>query len=262
MPLSRCTLGSVALTAVLSISGQAVSSRDDAWGGPAWQRYQGPGDEAGYAARGDGPYEGDPRPAMSAGGPAPLFQDPSWGNGDASSPRRGGAGYGEYREDDPYAWRQGGPSRPVGQVLTGPNLGSGFEEAPPAAHPWQIAPHYHADYQGPAIRPRGLPDGLGLVPGQVRPVPSPDFGTPTLETYPGYRFRGDPPAHLGQWQSAPYDSAYRFRPLTEQEQGRWGQGPEHRPGYPQDMYGVPLRGDPSLQPEAAFGFEPTPWRAR
>lgn len=261
VPLSPLNLQSFALTAILSIGAQAVYSRDDARGGPDWQRYPGSGQEAGHAEWAS-PYGGHPWSRGFQGGESPGLQDPSWGYGEPSGSGLGGAGFGDYREDDPYALGQGGSSPPLGPVPPRSNPGPGFEQAPTAVYPSPYAHDYRTHYQFPSGGPWGLSDGPGLGSGSNRLVPSPGLGDPAPEVYPGYRFRGDPPAHPGQWPSAPYGTVYRFRPLTEQERGRWGQVPEHRPGYPEGRGGFPLRGDPSLQPETAYGFEPNLWRTR
>ena len=79
------------------------------------------------------------------------------------------------------------------------------------------------------------------------------------DAYPGYRFRGDPPAGRAGWQSGPRDAAWRFRPLDDQELGRMDRGPSYRPI---DRRGEESRRAPAATPGEAYGFEPAPWRSR
>lgn len=267
MALRYATLSSVALTVALSVTGQPVSSRDDAWGGYGSQRYQGSDYDAGYGEPGRLPYEVDPEPSGYLFGTAPQAREPSWAYGDPPIPAAFGAGYGDYSGDEPNAWGQGGYAGLQREVPPGAYRGLGREPASPAGRPWPGAPGYPGDEPDSVFPPRDLVEGLERGLGPTRPVPGSAYMDPPLETYPGYRFRGDPPTHSGHWQSEPYDTGYRFRPLTEQERGRLNPGPDHRRRYPQGTApqgtdGAPFRGEPLLQPEAAYGFEPNPWRAR
>lgn len=262
VPLSRLCLQSLALTAILSIGAQAVTASDTAWGGPDWQRYPGSGEEPGYVDWAEGPSGREPWLRGFHGGQSPGPRYPSWGYGEPSGPGPGGVGNGDDRAYDPAALGPGGSAWRLGPVSPRPNPGPGFERASPMGYPPPIARDSRADFRVPAGGPWGLSEGPEIGPGPTRLAPGPGLGDPAPEVYPGYRFRGDPPAHLGQWPSAPYGTAYRFRPLTEQERERWGQAPEDWPGYPEGRGGAPLRGEPALQPETAYGFEPNPWRTR
>jgi len=265
--LSRRTLSGVALTVALAISAQPASSRDDAWGGSAWQRYQGSDYDAGYRGPTELPNERDPGRSAYPFETASPFREPSWAHDDPSIPATRGAGYGDYRYDEPYGRPQQGYTGAQRGDPPGAFGGRSQGRTSPSERPSPGAPGYQPDYPGSAFPPRELAEGLELGLGQMVPVPGPGYRDPPLETHPGYRFRGDPPAGLGHWQSAPDPMGYRFRPLTEQERGRQDLGPHPRPRYPQGTApegtgGVPFRGEPLLQPEAAFGFEPNPWRAR
>ena len=127
MPLSRATLSSVALTVVLSITGEPASSRDDPWGGYGSQRYQGSGYDAGYGEPAELPYEVDPGPSAYLFETAPQFREPSWAYGDPPIPAGLGAGYGDYRGDEPNAWGQGGYAGLQREVPPGAYRGLGRE---------------------------------------------------------------------------------------------------------------------------------------
>lgn len=262
MPLSRFTLSSIGLAVTLSISGQPGSSGAEPWGGAAWERYQGSGYEAGRSGPGERPYEGYPHRSETPGATPGVHQEPSWTSGDPSIPGVRRAGFGDYRDEAPYAWGQVGFPEGLRQDPRGAYAGSGPERTGPSGLGWQGASDYRPDDRDDAFRSPGHPNWSGFGPGQMRPLPGVGRVEPTGETYPGYRFRGDPPAYPGHWQSATHESGYRFRPLTDQERWRLGQGPEFRPDFPQGLDDPPFPGDPSLQPEAAYGFEPSPWRGR
>lgn len=267
MPLTRATLSSVALTVALSISGQPVSSRDDVWGGYGSQRYPRSGYDAGYGEPGRPPYGVDPEPSGYAFGTDAQLREPSWDYGDPPIPAAFGTGYRDYRVDEPDAWGQGGYAGARREVPPGANRGLGGEPGSPAGRRWPGAPGHPGDDPGSVFPPPDLVEGLEGRLGPTWSVPGPGYMDPPLETYPGYRFRGDPPTHSGYWQSAPYDTGYRFRPLTEQELGRMNPGPDYRRRYPQGTDpqgtdGAPFRGEPLLAPDTAYGFEPNPWRAR
>jgi len=249
VPLSRFTVSSLVLTVALSISGQ-LSSRDDLWGAPAWQG-------SGYGGSEEGNFGVVPRGAAAPGAVTPGAQDPAWGYGGPSTPGTRGLGFGRSQDDQADAWGQGRFTGPLDQVAPGIYPGSGPDQAPPPGRPWRGVP----DYQDYVFRPPGVPGSLDFGPGQAGSGPGSGYADPSLEAFQGYRFRGDPPAYLGQWQSAPDDTGYRFRPLTDQERWRWGQ-PEIRPRYTQGAASTPIPGNPLLQPEAELGFEPPPWRAR
>lgn len=262
VPLRRLNLQSLALTAILSIGAQAVPASDAAWGGPDWQRYPGSGQEPAYADWVEDPYGADPWSRGFQGGQTPWPRDPSWGYGEPSGPGPGGVGKGDIRGYDSSVLGPGGSAWRPGPGSPRPNPGPGFEQGSPMGYPPSMAPDARADYRVPAVGPWGLSEGPGIGSASNRWVPGPGLGDPAPGVHPGYRFRGDPPAHPGQWPSVPYGTAYRFRPLSEQERERWGQVPESWPGYPEGRGGRPLRGDPALQPETAYGFEPNPWRTR
>lgn len=250
MSLRFIALTSVALAVALSFRGQPASANDDPWGGFPGERYPGTGYEAGYADPWPGPDDRYRDRTAMPGRSTPQFEEPSRNYGGWSPPPGSrGTGLGHYRDEESFAWGQSGPRD---QGSSGSYPGSGGAGGSSSGYPWQ-AP----DDQGYAFRPRGLPDGLEPGPGMMWPLPGATFADPPPDAYPGYRFRGDPPAHLGQWQSAPYETGYRFRPLTDQEQGRWGQDAGGSRG---EWGGAARLSDPVLQPDAAYGFQPNPWR--
>jgi hypothetical protein len=227
VPLRRPPLSNVALTVILLLGGRwSVSSWDDPWGGAAWRPDQGGGYDTGYGGSGEGTYDSDGRRLVSPVGAPSGFQEPSRASWDSPSPGAGVAGYGDY--DQPNAWGRGGSAGSPRQLLPGDYPGLGPDRSSSLGPSGQGAPDYPPDLLDPRYPSRGLPAAVPLAPGQMRAVPGPGYLDPPRETYPGYRFRGDPPGQLGHWQSAPYDTGYRFRPLTEQERGRLGQVPEYR----------------------------------
>lgn len=94
---------------------------------------------------------------------------------------------------------------------------------------------------------------------------------------PVYRFRGDPPVGSRAWNeihgsASGADEGYRFRPLTEREQGRQTSTPgwrplERSPASAGDEQAWTRDGSPGLMdaltpPPRAYGFEPSPWLGR
>jgi len=271
--LSLVSLPSAALTVGLLLSVQRADSGEEGWGVGAWQHDEGSGYDAGYGTPGVGPFDRDRRVQPVAGPSAVQFRSPSWSYGDGPIPGSDAADFSDVRQGHAVDWGQDGPYGYQPQGAPGAYLGSGAYPGLTAGPSWQGPADYHQAYGGYVFRPWDQSDGLKSDPGQRWPAPEspregahfeglPFQGPPFQQVSAGYRFRGDPPGSPGQWASAPHLMGYRFRPLTDQEQPRPGLDFESRAGYPTGAGGHQFRGDPMLEPEAAYGFEPNPWQGR
>ncbi|WP_295450071.1 hypothetical protein [uncultured Thiodictyon sp.] len=101
----------------------------------------------------------------------------------------------------------------------------------------------------PAYRFREDAGGADLPVGAAAGTPAGPAGVadPPARPAPGYRFRGDPPGVVGAGGGGPDAGSYRFRPLTERELERQGQGadpgprprraPPAGPGWPDERSG-------------------------
>lgn len=127
-----------------------------------------------------------------------------------------------------------------------------------AANPWGIgdnqgaaqrpapdAPAYRFREDAGADLPAGAAAGTRAGSAGVADTPAPPA--------PAYRFRGDPSGLVGAGGGGPDGGSYRFRPLTERELERHGQGadPGLRPGR------APPAGPPGW-PDGRAG----PWPSR
>lgn len=259
--ISRVVPAGAVLTILLGMGVEPLFARDEAWTpggrGPLQEASPGRGGSEGLASH-FGSASGLDRHDRWSYGESIGFPDGlSWGYG---GPVSGGAGLGadEARRDSgPNAW---GPVGPPGLSLPPP--------AGTKARYGAQAPTWGASSGYPTGRAGFPPEVGGPFTGQG---PGSDgygsslergYVTGPPETYSGYRFRGDPPVLGGHWPSAPHEMGYRFRPLTEQERERFGEGPGFRPAYPPGFSDPSRPSDLFLRPEASYGFEPNPWRAR
>jgi hypothetical protein len=79
----------------------------------------------------------------------------------------------------------------------------------------------------------------------------------------GYRFRGDPESRQGDWQTPSGESQYRFRPLSETDQGRMRPPTDghpldsrHETGRQPDLF------DSMQSPNRRPGGDPNAWPER
>jgi hypothetical protein len=261
MQLGRPHYPSAALTVVLLLSGYVAESNEDVWGPVARPQYDGPRERADYGVPAPDPYDRDTRLDWAPAPFADHFQDPAWSSGDRPFPGRDGSGFSEDWQKPPVAWDQGGFRGSQHQASSGVYPDYGAPQPFNAGPTWQGPPDYRQGYGDYAFRPWGESDApsSGPVP-MIRPaVESRGWGR-SGDAYPGYRFRGDPPGYAGPRSFAPHDMGYRFRPLNDQEQRRFDPGVERWSSYPRGSGAPPVRSDPVFEPEAAYGFEPTPWR--
>lgn len=129
------------------------------------------------------------------------------------------------------AWIQG-TNAPTGAArggLPGASDPAWFGRSPDTDGPADQPPSWDGGWSG-ADRFRSDADATD-APAATRAWPpgSTPVPTPAAE---GYRYRGDPPQPGGSAGGWPDPGAYRFRPLTEREQARQGQGAGGRPMDP------------------------------
>jgi hypothetical protein len=261
MHLGRAHYPSAALTVFLLLGGHAAESNEDIWGAVGRPQYDGRRQPADYGAPSGNPYDPDPRFDWAPAAFADQFQEPSRSFGDRPFPGRDGSGYGDHWQKPPAAWDQGGFHGSQHQVSPGAYPDYGGAQPFNGGPTWQGAPDYRQGYGDYAFRPLGESDGPDAGPGPTMGSAAESRGGPrSRDAYPGYRFRGDPPGYAGRRSFAPYDMGYRFRPLTDQDQRRPDPGVDRWSSYPRGSGSPPLRSDPVFEPEAAYGFEPNPWR--
>ena len=258
MPLKVIRLRSAALSVVLSISGALASASDLPWERGPWRPFDEPGYGAGFGGPGAGSPEGDRVNPWSGSPRPPSTQGPAWG-GSPSYTDGGGAGYDANGVGDYYGWR---PEDPFGaERAPGGAYGDPRRDQAPWGPDWRGDSSYgwesRQDTPGSRRGSEGPARGPGLAPSPLDHA----FRHSSGASYPGYRFRGDPPSGRGGWSGTPDGMGYRFRPLTDQERSRldWGPGP-----WPDETPGGwtrPPRGGGLLEQEA-YGFEPNPWRGR
>lgn len=236
-------------------------AQEDLWNRGGWglpqSTYIGSTGADGLAApmeRGSGQGWRDPGSFRESTGP---LDGPSWGYGDLSAPATNLGFYGDQSGPAPHVWG------PVGSPGATPYLSAGaaagLADSPPIWQGgWGKGSGPPMDQNGPP-RDTGVPFwGVGPGPEGYRTPLVGGYGAGVRDLYPGYRFRGDPPAVGGPWQSGSYESGYRFRPLTDQERMRIGEGPGLRPAYPPGFMGSNRHSDPLPRPETSYGFEPSP----
>lgn len=276
MSLGGLVLRGVVLTSALSLSAAPALARDNPWGGTPWQSI---GDPRGEGARGEPPQWGPLYEGAGFGEPgfgAYTDKGPEW---DWDLPRMSGASSPAFLSPSrgqgfaPVSGTQG-PRLEIDRdfrALEGPadeRLGMGWQT--PGAQPssslerptWTPELSGEPGYRGEPRR-HGFWHERTTPPANAMAVPgAPNYGYGPQQGVPGYRFRGDGPLGAGGWPSSPYAQGYRFRPLTEQERERLGQVPGSGSTYGPGVADPPFRRRSLTESEAAYGFEPSPWRAR
>lgn len=262
MHLERAQVPSLALTFALLLSGQTTQSSEDFWGRVTGRQDDRSGQRFDYGMPAADPYDRGPRFDWAPADYADQFQEPSWVDGDRPFPGRDGLGFRDDWQRPPAARGQVGPHG-AERISSGVYPDYRAERHFDASPSWARPPDYRQGYGDYAFRPWGESEGASSAPGPIMGPAVDSRGGPHLrDAYPGYRFRGDPPGYAGSGSSEPHDMGYRFRPWTDQEQRRFDPGIERWSGYPRGYGTSPLRGDPGFEPEAAYGFEPSPWRGQ
>jgi len=204
--------------------GEAPGHFDYYWpdrGGSTWRSQDAAGGAAGrYPA--DGLTRSVERPwRRTPGGGDGLA--PSWAAPDPGA-RRANIGPGDPRlPGDAWSARpaEGGYGQmPTEPVPYGPDAAGGGGYRPPTTG-WARSSDYRFRQPEPYDAPYSArPPAFG----------SDDFSEPPQSAHPRYRFRGDPaPGEGGGWGMDPRVSAFRFRPLSDQELERIQSASGYRP---------------------------------
>jgi hypothetical protein len=262
MPLTGTDLRIAALSVALSLGGMPVVSKGESWAGGGWRPLEQSGFEGGYADPRDGAPVWDWSKPDGRDVVYPPDPGPSWGDADAGFPGALGAEPAGRGGGDPHTPGPSGGGR-SGRPFTAEADWLPGQEGSRWGSAGQGSSADRRDRKGDPARSYGPSETQDPRAARMGPTPAYRSGGPYQEAYSGYRFRGDPPMFGGPSPRTPEGGVYRFRPLTEQERGRYAQGPEVAPTPDWGRtVAPPMNGEPWLDPEAAYGFEPNPWRAR